>query len=424
MLNQAANIFLLIYLLTILLASLEMVPLSVASLIGGLLALYFGLSYDLFTYEEAIGFIDIRLLGLIVGIMIVFEVAERSGMFQIASLYAIRIARGDPVKMFFSICFVSAAVSMFLSDVTAMILIAAAAGTIARVMKYDPIPYFVSASIMVNLGGTSTLIGSISNMIIGVSSSLSFTDFVNYLTLGEIFLWILTSVTLYFLYRSRLGEKKPPPKYNPWEGIENRKGVYKSLFVTVLFLLLFFIYDNFNIGPEAVALGCAILALAISDVDPAEIFRRIDWETVFFIGGFFIIVSAVERVGLLDSLSHQIFNVAEGSSLKALFLTLWSSGLISVAISNIAVALTFVPVIRGLQGLNQTALWSALVFGTNLGGAATPLSGTVCILAIGALKKEGIKLNFTEFTKPGLLTTIIQLGFSTIYLILRFGIWS
>ena len=110
--------------------------------------------------------------------------------------------------------------------------------------------------------------------------------------------------------------------------------------------------------------------------------------------------------------------------MKALFLTLWSSGLISVAISNIAVALTFVPVIRGLQGLNQTALWSALVLGTNLGGAATPLSGTVCILAIGALKKEGIKLNFTEFTKPGLLTTIIQLGFSTIYLILRFGIWS
>ena len=290
-------------------------------------------------------------------------------------------------------------------------------------MNYNPKPYFISAAIMVNLGGSSTLIGSVSNMIIGSSSGLSFTDFIEYLTPCEIMLWILTSIALYIYYRKELGEKRTAPDYNPWEAVEDRSRFYKSTLILVLFLFLLLQYDKWNIGPEAVALGCAVLALAVGGVDPAEIFRRVDWETIFFIGGFFIIVGSIDKTGILATASKVILDFARGSTLNAMVLTLWSSGVISTVVSNIAVSLTFVPIIGDLHSLNKTAIWSALVFGTNLGGAATPLSGAVCVMAINALKREGIKIRFSEFTKIGFITTFIQLIFSTLYLIFRFNLW-
>ena len=238
MLDSTSLIYIGIYVLTLLLASAEVTSLSVAALIGALLSTLFGLVSGVFTSEEVINFIDFRVILLLVGVMITFEVVERSGLFRILALYAIKYSKGDPRILFFSICFVSAAVSLFLSDVTAILLIAAAAGTIARIMDYDPVPYFVSAAIMINLGGTSTLIGSTSNMIIGMASGLNFIDFLNFLALCEIALWFLTSLTLYFLYKPRLGEKKTPPTYDPWGEIQDRKTVYKAGFIIIFFLIL------------------------------------------------------------------------------------------------------------------------------------------------------------------------------------------
>ena len=420
----AAMTYLFIYVLTVLLAFTETVSLPVAALIGASLSIIFGVHYGFFTYGDALSFIDMRVIGLLVGVMIISEVAERSGLFRVVALYAIKLAGGDPVKLFFSFCFASAAISLFLSDVTAIMLIAAAAGTMARIMDHDPTPYFVSAAIMINLGGTSTLIGSVSNMLIGLSSGLSFMDFINYLALCEASLWIITTVVLYLFYKSQLSGRRAPQTYDFWGDVKDKRAIYKASLIIALFILLLSLSDHWDIGPEAIALGCAILALATSDMDTGEVFRRVDWETIFTMVGFFIIVGGIERTGLLSLISQRMLELSQGNSLKAAILVLWSSGLISAVVSNIAVALTFTPVIEGLNGLNLTALWSALVFGTNLGGAATPFSGAVCILCLGALKREGINLGFTEFTKIGVLTTLVQLGFSTIYLTFRFGLWG
>jgi Na+/H+ antiporter NhaD/arsenite permease-like protein len=420
--DPTITIFILIYLLTILLSATEIVSMSVAALIGALLTGWFGLQYGVFTYDQALGFLDVRLIGLIVGTMIVVEVAEKSGLFRFGALYAVKFSGGNPVRLFVSICVTSAAVSMFLSDSTAILLIAAATVTITKLLKYDPVPYFLSAAIMVNLGGTSTLIGSTSNMIIGVGGGIRFTEFISYLAICEFALWGLTIFALYMLFKSRLGEKKVLPKYAPWESIENKKLFYRSIVILTLLVSLFLTLENLGIGPEAVALGCAIVALVLSGLDPTEIFKGLDWETVFFIAGFMFVIGGLEKTGILGDISMQFFQLAGGSSLKATLITLWSSGLASTIVSNIAVALTFTPIISGLSGLNSAVVWSALVLGTNLGGVATPLSGVVCIMAIGALKREGISMSFSEFTKVGLITTMLQLGFASIYLIVRFGL--
>jgi len=419
-------IFILIYLLTILLSATKIVPMSVAAMIGALLTAFFGLmpNYQpVFTYEDALGFIDMKLIFLLLGVMIVVEVAERSGLFRFGALYAVKVSHGNPGILFVSVCVIAAAVSVFLSDPTAMLLIAAAMATITKLLRYDPVPYFISAMIMINLGGTSTLIGSVSNMIIGVNAEINFTSFLGYLGVCEIALWAITIFVLYMLFKGRLGEKKELPKYDPWESVEDKKLFYRSIFVLILMVVLFLTMDNMNIGAEAVALGCAILALAMSGSDPAEIFKKLDWETIFFIAGFMFVVGGLQSSGLLNELSASLFQNVGESPLGSTMTTLWFSGLASTTVSNIAIALTFSPIIKGALGLNSPAMWSALILGTNLGGATTPLSGSVTMMAIGALKREGISMSFTEFTKVGIITSLIQLGFASLYLIVRFNLW-
>jgi Na+/H+ antiporter NhaD/arsenite permease-like protein len=398
-------IFVLIYVLTVLLSATKAVPLSVAALCGALLTAWFGLQYDVFTYEMAASFIDVRLLGLIIGTMIVVEVAEKSGLFRFGALYAVKISKGNPGRLFVFLCVISAAVSLFLSDPTAMLLMAAATVTISKLLNYDPIPYFLSATIMINLGGTSTLIGSTSNMVIGLAAGIGFNEFIAYLAIGEVALWIITILALYLIFRKRLGRKKPLPEYN--------------------LVLLFLVVDNIGVGPEAVGLGCAILALILSNTDPAEIFKRLDWETVFFIAGFMFLMGGIQETGILNTVSDQLFLLVGGNSLSTTMTTLWFSGLASALVSNVAVALTFVPIINNFSILNpnlRLPVSSALIFGTNLGGATTPLSGSVPMMAVGTLKREGISMSFSEFTKIGLITSIIQLAFASLYIIARFGL--
>lgn len=416
-------IFVLIFILTLLLSAIKLVPLSIAAMIGALLTAWFGLLYEVFEYDTAVGFIDMKLLGLLLGVMIVVEVAERSGLFRFGALYAVKVSGGNPNILFVSICVVSAGVSVFLSDATAMLLIAAALATISKLLRYDPVPYFISAMVMINLGGTSTLIGSVPNMIIGLLSGIGFTEFFGYLAVCEIALWGITIFVLYMLFKSRLGEKKELPEYNPWETIEDKKLFNRSILILILLIGLFLTLETLGVGAEAVALGCAILALTISNIDPTEIFKKLDWETIFFIAGFMFVVGGLESTGLLDELSVQLFQAVGESQLGASMATLWASGLASTSVSNIALALAFSPIIGGAAGLNTPAVWCALILGTNLGGATTPISGAVTIMAVGALKREGISVSFGEFVKVGVITSLVQLGFASLYLIVRFNLW-
>jgi Na+/H+ antiporter NhaD/arsenite permease-like protein len=162
----------------------------------------------------------------------------------------------------------------------------------------------------------------------------------------------------------------------------------------------------------------------VSGTDPAEIFKKLDWETIFFIAGFMFVVGGLENTGILKDISTQLFQTVGQSPLGASIATLWASGLASSTVSNIAIALTFSPILSGVSGVGSAAVWSALILGTNLGGATTPLSGAVTMMGVGALKREGISLSFAEFTKVGLITSLLQLGFSTFYLIVRFNLWT
>jgi Na+/H+ antiporter NhaD/arsenite permease-like protein len=269
-------IFVLIYVLTLLLVATSMVGLSVSALIGALLMAFFGINSGLFTYQEALTFIDMRIIGLILGSMIVIEVAEKSGLFHLASLYAIQNFGGDPRRLFVVSCMMAALMSLFLGDAASWLLIGAASITAVKLFKLDPIPYIVSTAIMTNLGGTSTLIGSTSNMVIGVQSKLNFTEFLSYLMPIELVLWIITTIALYLAFRSRLQKNSVVTSYDPWKAVKNRRILLRSTMLLVIFLILLIISDQWEIGAESIALGCAILALIISDQEPSEILGHLD----------------------------------------------------------------------------------------------------------------------------------------------------
>lgn len=411
--------YLLVYVLTLLLAVSEVFPLSVSAMLGALLMAWFGLNDGLFTYEEIFSFIDLRLIALLIGVMITVETVGRSGLFRVLGLYAVKLAGGSPAWLFVALSVISAATSLFLSDAAAVLILSATALAISRELGYDPTPFVVASALMINLGGTGTLIGSVSNMIIGLNAGFDFVEFAAYLLPCELMLWWVTIALLYLYYRERL--RASPRLLGEYRvRVENKGEVAKAALILTVMIALYVSSERLGIPAEAVALFTAVLALTSTRYDPVEIFERIDWDTVFFVASFLVLVHGLERTGILQALSQLIYEASRGSLAYATLLTLLVSGVTSMFLANVAVALTFVPPLKALNLPDKRPLWSALVLGTNLGGASIPVTSVVFAMAVGALRHEGLRVDMGELSKVGLLTSLAQLAFSALYLLAYF----
>jgi len=418
--------YLLAYLLAILFPLSETFSFSVSAMIGATLIAWFGLSDGLFSYEEALSFIDIRLLAFLIGIMITVESVNRSGLFRVVGLYIVKRAGRKPSMLFFTLSILAAATSMLLADEAALLLVTAVIISVADILGWDPVPYVVAAAIMVNLGGTGTLIGSTSNMIIGLSAGLSFPEFAEYLLPCEVALWFMTALVLYLCYRRRVeGMGLPARAWEPGElaiKVEDYPQLAKAAVILALMLALYISSENLGIPAEAVAILTATLALASMNFDPVEIYQRVDWETVFFVAAFMFLVNAMSRTGLMQQVATTLAGMAQGSPTLTTMYMLFVSGVLSIFLENVAVALTFTPVVRELPLPDKRAVWAALVLGTNLGGATLPATSLVFVMAMGALRHRGVKIDTGEFIKVGALTTSVQLVFAALYLLLYFGV--
>lgn len=209
-------------------------------------------------------------------------------------------------------------------------------------------------------------------------------------------LWWVTIATLYLYYRRRL-ERPPRPAEEYQVRVENEGEVLKALFT-------------------------AVLALTSTRYDPVEVFERLDWDTVFFVSSFPVLVHGLERTGVLRTLSQFVYEVSRGSMAWATLLLV--SGITSIFLANVAVALTFISPLKALNFPDRRPLWSALVLGTNLGGASIPATSEVFAMAVGALRHEGLRVDMGELSKIGLLTSLVQLAFSALYLLAYFRLSS
>jgi len=412
--------YLLGYALVVLLAVSEAFPMSLSALIGAALLVAFGVSDGVVSFGEALSFVDLELLALLVGVMIVVEVVDRCGTFRYLALKVVRKALRKPALLLVATGLLSALTSLLLSDEAALLLIVAILLSLGKAGGLDPIPFAVSSAIMVNLGGTGTLVGSVPNMAIGIRAGFSFPEFASYLLPCEFALYGVTLALLYAYYRGKL---RPSGRELELEEIEvSMAGVAKGAFLLSLMLSLLIAAGIADVPASAAALASAVVALALSGFDTLSVFQRLDWDTVFFTAAFTVIIGVLERVEALNGLALWLQEAAGGSLPLASIIVLLVSCVASLLLPNLIVALSFIPVIEDLPFANKRPLWSALVLGANFGGVGLPVSSFVIVMTIGALRREGYVIDPWSITRVGIPMTAAWIAFSAIYLLIRFGL--
>jgi len=407
----------------------EVVHKSIAALIGAAVGVIVGSFLGLFDVTEVGEFIDLRTLGIIIGVMILVDVSRRSGLFQFIALKAIRASGYKPRRLFVIFCLLTAFLSGIIGNITAMLIIGTLTVLTLIPLRVDPVPFLIAEVIVSNVGSLMTLIGGIPPILVSSAAGLSFFEFTVFSMPFCITLVLITTNILLFIFKKRIPAKfqfdiEIFEEMDPWVVVTDKKLFWRSLIILALTIVLFIIYDRFHLTLEFAAMLGGIILLFLSGVDPEEVFRNLEWGTIFFFIGFFVLIGSIERSGLLEEIAKELSHVAGSNLVIAMLMLIWIGGLLSAVIDNIPVTLTLIPVVKDLAiltGLNITPLWWALLYGVVLGGNFTPLASPCGIIMLGIAKKEGYDISFKEFAKVGAPLAILQIFISFMYVMLVFG---
>jgi len=388
--------------------------------------------------EQAVEGVDFNTLALLVGMMILVAIAKRSGMFQYLAVWAARVSRGQPWALLALLSVVTAVMSALLDNVTTVLLIAPVTLVITDQLKVPPYPFLFTEILASNIGGTATLIGDPPNIIIGSAANLSFNDFVINLA-PVVFVVLLLQLLINHLIWGRQMRGDPAARervmaFNAKEAISDWTLLYKSLFVIGL-VIVGFIFARF-IGLEAgtIALAGAALLLLL-DCFPREreaqthrfneMFGEVEWVTIFFFVGLFIVVAGVEHGGLLEWFADGVLKATGGELATTAIAILWASAILSAIIDNIPFVATMIPVIKnmaptfgGQEGL--LPLWWALSLGACLGGNGTLIGASANLTVAGIADRAGVPFRFMTFLKLAFPMMLMSIIVSTIYMYLRY----
>ena len=407
----------------------EVVHKSIAALIGAAIGGMVGFLFGLFDAKDIVSFIDFRTLGIIVGIMILVEVSRGSGIFQFIALKAIKASGYKPKRLFVIFCLLTAFLGGIIGNITTMLIIGTLTVLTLTPLRINPIPFLIAEAIITDIGSLMTLIGNIPAILISRPAGWTFLQFTTFSMPFSLTLVLVVINILLFRFKDDIpkefrAEMSVLEEIDPWVVVTDKKLFWKSLAVLTLTIILFAIYDKLHLTLEVVAMLCGVLLLFLSGMDPEEVLRGLDWGTIFFFVGFFVLIGSIERSGLLEEVAKGLSHIAGSNILIAMLMLMWIGGLLSAVIDNIPITLTLIPVVKDLSaltGLNITPLWWALLYGVVLGGNFTPLASPCGITMLGIAKKEGYEISFKEFVKVGAPLAILQIFISFIYVILVFG---
>ncbi len=412
-----------LFLLAFLIIVSEKVHRTVVALAGAVLMILLGI----INQEQAIEGVDFNTLGLLIGMMIIVAIAKDSGMFQYVAIWSAKKGQGKPVRIFVLLGLITAVFSAFLDNVTTVLLIAPVVFVITNNLKIDPKPFLIGTIILSNTGGAATLIGDPPNILIGSAAGLSFQDFLaNMAPVAVVTTLVLLGVFL-LIYRKKLVTTDDATmavmRFNPMDTITDVKLLIKSLIVIGIVLLGFFTHSMTNLEGATIALAGAALLLLLTMNDPEEHLKDVEWTTIFFFVGLFILVTGLEHVGAISMLASYLIE-STGGNIKALStLILWGSAIFSAVVDNIPFVATMIPLIKdigGQSGIPTGPLWWALAMGADFGGNATLVGASANVVVSDIAKREGRGIPFFEYMKIGLLMTVISLIISTIYLFVRY----
>lgn len=376
-----------------------------------------------FSGKTALKYIDFNTIGVLIGMMIIVGIVKNTGIFEYLAIFAAKKSKGEPWKIIVSLCVITAITSALLDNVTTVLLIVPMTFVITQTLELDPIPFLIPEILASNIGGTSTLIGDPPNIMIGSEANLDFLDFVVNLSPIVVIIFIATFVTLKFLYRNKLvvteETRQQILQMDEKVCIKNASLLKKCLLVLALVMFGLFFHSNFGYSSALVALAGATLLLLISGESIDEALLSVEWPTIFFFASLFVLVGALEEVGLINKLAKVIMGVTGNNLLLTGVLIIWFSSIFSAFLDNIPFVATLIPLIKamGASGMCIAPLWWAVSLGACLGGNGTLIGASSNVVVAGLAEKHGYKLSFSRYFKTGFPLMIMSIVLSTIYLV-------
>jgi len=367
--------------------------------------------------------IDFAVIFLLISMMIIVHITSRSGVFNWLGIEMLKHTKGSPKLILFSLAMFTAFFSALLDNVTTVVLILPITYTIARELKIDPIPFLITEIIASNIGGTATLIGDPPNIIIGSAAGLTFMDFVRELTPVIIIILIISVLVLLYMFRKDLQSSvelmEKVACLDNSKTITNKPLMIRSLIVLLLVIAGFMLHEIIHIDAYVIALfGASILMLFET---PRQVMHEVEWTTIFFFIGLFIIIGSFAEHGGVKLLASQVLTLTQGDQKSTAMLILWASGVFSAIIDNIPYTVTMVPLINELKAsMDVYPLWWSLSLGACLGGNATIIGAAANVIIAESAHAFGCKISFWRFLKYGLLITFISFVISSIFLYIRF----
>lgn len=399
--------------------ALEKIPKVTIAMLGAAITLVFGIV----AADSAFSHVDFGVLALLVSMMIIVHIASRSGVFTWVAYEMLKYTGGRPIKILIALCIFTAIASAFLDNVTTVILMLPVTFVIARELKVDPVPLLISEILASNIGGTATLIGDPPNIIIGSAAGLSFNDFIIELTPVVTVIFIVCIALIAFMFRKELVTTPELMQHvaslDNSNTIKDRKLMIRSMTVLGLVVLGFILHSSLHLEAYMIALlGASVLLLFEK---PKDILHDVEWTTIFFFIGLFIIIGGLVETGGIRYIADQLLAITKGDLTVTTIVILWASGILSGIVDNIPYTVTMVPVIQELDGvMDLTPLWWSLSLGACLGGNATIIGAAANVIVSESAYVAGHPISFFKFMKYGLLVTFISLVFSSIYLYFRF----
>ena len=387
-------------------------------------------SDDIF-YSRDTG-IDWDVLFLLLGMMIIVSVLRQTGVFEYTAIWAAKRARGSPLRIMILLVLVTAFASALLDNVTTVLLIAPVTLLVCDRLAIGPAPFLMAEAFASNIGGTATLIGDPPSIIIASRAGLSFNDFLIHLTPIVI---IIVGVFVVLLPRLFPGAFAVDPErvadvmsLEEREAIRDPRLLIKCVVVLVAVLAGFVAHKPLHMEPSLVALVGAGILIVISGLEQSDYLSSVEWDTLLFFAGLFVMVGALVKTGVVNQLARLATATIGGNALLATMLILAVSFVFSGLINNVPYAATMAPIVAQLVPAmghtNTQALWWALVLGTDLGGNLTAVGASANVVILGIARRADSPISFWEFTRKGAVITTISVGLSALYLWLRYFVLS
>lgn len=412
--------------------ALERIPKVTIALLGGALTIVLGLVSQTKALGDGINphyfinFIDFNVIFLLVSMMVIVSITTRSGVFNWIANELLKFTKGHPVKVLCALGLFTAVTSAFLDNVTTVILIMPITFAIAKKLDIDPIPFLLTEIFSSNIGGTATLIGDPPNIIIGSAGGLSFIDFIKELTPVILVIMCVILTVLAFIFRKKLHASQDKmdevAKIDNSHTITDKALMIRSTLILAFVILGFMLHDVTHIETCVVAmLGASILLIFEK---PNEILQDVEWNTIFFFIGLFIIIGGLEASGGIKLMAEWILKVTQGSQAATSMIILWASGVISGIIDNIPYTATMAPMLveieKTMGATYAYPLWWALSLGACLGGNMTIIGAAANVIVSENAAKSGHPISFMRFLKYGVGVVAISLTISTVYIYFRF----